>query len=287
MSSVAALRVRGRRPAPCAGDHDAEPVVHGERTDRPDVAVGVVAVLPGRDVALLVVAGVVADHPAGDAACTPLATIGVGQRLEAGGDVALGLALRLQERGVVAGGEHRVAPADEPELVDGAVGGPPGATTRVWNVESGPRIDSAAAATSSFWVDAPMSGVSASWVATAWSPAATTKQVPSPGGCRRARPAGAARRPLRRPARARAAPTTTAWRRPAWGGRRAGAAIAARERDDERETAPTRAALATTVRYGCSSTHQTAVSRSPQNSSRSTRLSSLPDSVRGSSSRTS
>ena len=97
-------------------------VVDGQRADRPDVAVGAVAVLPRGEVALRVVAGVVGDHAAGDLAY-PLGDDGVGERLQRGGHVTAGLLLGLDERRVVGGGQHRVARPDQPEAVDAASSG--------------------------------------------------------------------------------------------------------------------------------------------------------------------
>ena len=100
----------------------AEAVVHGERTERADLAVGAVRVLPRRDVPDGVVAGVVADDPAGDPA-DALGDDASARAFEAGGDVTLRLGLGLEEGAVLAGGEHGIAAADQPHLIDGAVGG--------------------------------------------------------------------------------------------------------------------------------------------------------------------
>ena len=66
---------------------------------------------------------------------TPLATIASASASRLVVTSPLVLRLRLQERGVVAGGEHGIAAADEPHLVDGpSSAGPADATTRVWKV---------------------------------------------------------------------------------------------------------------------------------------------------------
>ena len=216
----------------------------------------------------------------------------VGQRLEAGGHVALGLALRLEERRRSRrwrAPDRRRRPATPGRRCRRRARA--GATTRVWKVESGPRIDSAAAATSSFCVDAPISGVSAPWVARrVVARAAPRSRCRRPAPRRRAPPGGAARRPRRPPARAPAAPTTAAWPRP--GSRPARShpnsrRVARSERDHDRDERGEQQGAGHRPRPSWDRSHQTAVSRPLQNSSRSTRLRSLPDSVRGSSSRTS
>ena len=243
-----------------------------------------VAVLPGRQVALLVVAGVVADHAARDAP-DAFRHDRIGQRLEAGGDVSLGRALRLQERGVIGGGEHRVTPAHQPDPIDGpvhrvgrrddaglerGVGAEDRQRGRRDEQLLGRRGDERRVAV------VGGDGVAAGVDDEARS---VPRRRPVERGLEVLRTDGFDDRlgyPPHRPQRRRG--------RRSGGGRCAGVGIAARERHEPHDR-------------GCDEQHadddpprggaQTAVSRSPQNSSRSTRLSSLPESVRGSSSRTS
>ena len=194
------LRVGGPR---------AEPVVHRERAERSDLAVGAVGVLPGGQVPLRVVARVVADDPAGDPA-DALGDDRVGERFEAGGHVALascpatGGTTRSRRWRARDRRRRRARPGRRCRRRAAA-----GATTLVGKVKSGPRIASAAAATSSFCVDAPMSGVSAWWAASGVVARLHDEAgAGRPARPRRAPPAGAVRRPRRPPARAPAAPTT-------------------------------------------------------------------------------
>ena len=209
----------------------------------------------------------------------------VGERLEAGGDVALGLAAATggtrRSRRWRGRGRRRRRARPGRRSRRRARRTPP---TRVWKVVSGPSIESAAAATSSFWVDAPISGVSAPWVASTWLPALTTKHVPSPGAAASradwrcwvptASTTGSGNRRTDHSGVATAAPGV------AWASFPELPLVNA---TTSTTTAATISAPATSARRP----HQTAVSRSVQYSSRSTRLSSLPESVRGSSSRTS
>ena len=97
-------------------------VIDGERTERTDVAVDVIRVLPRRHVPDVVVPRVVGDDATGDALHTGVDDV-VGERVEAGGDVALRVRLRLEIVVVLVGGEHRIPTADQEQLVDRSVVG--------------------------------------------------------------------------------------------------------------------------------------------------------------------
>ena len=227
-SCAAALRAGSSTGVFVLADH-AEPVVHRQRPERSDLAVGAVGVLPGGEVPLRVVARVVAHDPAGD----PADAFGddrVGEGLEAGGHVALRLALGLEEGHIVAGGENGIAAADEPDQSTvPSAGCRRRASGRSSQVRGSPAPPARAASR-----QAPIEDVA---LVVSDGGLLHLKTVPVPGG--RVSAACGAARPLRPPpAPGPAAPTTAGSPPRHRGRRRPGAGIPARRRrrnDDGRD----------------------------------------------------